>query len=127
MITSITTERVMPGRMSWPSGCVINLPSRLHDPGIRRCAFGDATLRVDQPGFAGALLARGLLGQYVRQQRDRFDVDALPADVRHGDNGNSFRRKLLEALQIIAARGDDQRRPGICRPETENPVAPHRG
>ena len=85
------------------------------DPGIRRGTFGDAALRIDQPGFARAAVARGLLGQHIRQQRDRFDVDALPADIGHGDDGDALFRQLLEPRAIVAARGHDQGRLRVRR------------
>ena len=52
------------------------------DPGVGRGPFGDPVVLVDIPGFARALLARGLLGENVGKKRDGFDVDALPAIVR---------------------------------------------
>ena len=91
--------RVMPGRMSWSERMRDQLAVAADDPGIRRGAFGDAALRVDEPGLARALLARGLLGQHIRQQRDRFDVDALPADVGHGDDGDAVGGQLLETCR----------------------------
>src|SRR5262249_8066455 len=84
-----------------------------HDPGVRRCTLGHVTVRVDKPGLTSALLACGLFRQYIRQQRDRFDVDALPANIGHGNNRYSFRRDLLKTFTVGAARGDDERRSRI--------------
>ena len=78
--------------------------------------------RVDQPGLACALLARRLLGQHVGQQRHRLDIDAAPADVGHGDDGNALRREVFKPGEIVAARGDHQRRLGAGRRKSK--IAP---
>ena len=78
------------GRMPWSACRVTTSPSRGDDPGVGRRAFGDEAVAVDEPGLAGALLARRLLGEHVGQQRHRLDVDALPAVVGHGDDRDAF-------------------------------------
>src|SRR5215510_6616133 len=58
---------------------------------------------IDEPRLLGAPLARGLFGQDVGQERDRLDVDALPAIVGQRDDGEAFRGSSLVALEVEIA------------------------
>ena len=65
------------------------------DPGIGRGALGDEAVAVDEPRLERPGLPRLLLGEHVRQQRHRLDVDALPAVVGDGDDRDALRRPRL--------------------------------
>src|SRR5262249_28397289 len=64
------------------------------------------TVVVDEPCLFRALLARRLFRQHVGQQRDRLDIDALPAIVRNGDDGYAFGGGPLVRRDIEAMSGD---------------------
>ena len=83
---SSTARRVTPLRIALSAARVTTVVVGGHDPGVGRGAFGDPPVAVDLPGFVGAGLARLLLAEHVGDQRDRFDVAALPADIRDGDD-----------------------------------------
>src|SRR5271166_5777886 len=53
------------------------------DEGRRRTPFGDEAV-LDHPNLGRAHLDRGLFGEDLGEQRDRFDIAAGPARVRHG-------------------------------------------
>ena len=91
---------------------VTTLPSRVHDPGIGRGAFGDKAVLVHQPGFEGARALRRRLGQKVGQQLRRLDVAAAPALVGLGDRPRCpCRGAASMRCRIERARRHDQRRP----------------
>ena len=70
---------------------------------------------IDEPRLLRALLPRRLFCQHVGQQRDRFDIDTLPAIVGHGDNGNAVGGNALIARNIDAVSGDHHARAGPRR------------
>jgi hypothetical protein len=67
---------------------------------------------VHEPGLASTLLARCLLAEYVRQQRNRLDIDASPALVRHSHHCDAVGSYFLAGGGIDAARCHDQARSG---------------
>ena len=66
--------------------------SRVDDPRVRRRPFGNHSVRVDEPSFIGAVLPGKLTREDVGQQRNRLDIDPLPAQVRRGDDADPFAR-----------------------------------
>ena len=70
---------------------------------------------IDEPRLLRALFPRRLFCQHVGQQRDRFDIDTLPAIVGHGDNGNAVGGNALIARNIDAVSGDYYARAGARR------------
>ncbi len=82
-------------------------PVALDDPGVRRGTFCHHARVVDLPGLVDVAAHRLVLGEDVRQQRDRLDVGPLPADVGHGDHRNPFVGQLARRHPERAHRHDD--------------------
>ena len=72
-------------------------------------AAGRRVVAIDLPGLIGAGLASLLLAEHIRQQRDRFDVAALPADVGDRDDGDAGAPEARIG-RPRAARGDHEHR-----------------
>src|SRR5262245_33450781 len=83
-----------------------NLSLPRDDPRITRRALGDVSVAIDEPRLFSSLLTRRLFRQNVGQQRNRFDVDAPPTVIGHGDDGHSFGRDSLVRKGVEAVRGD---------------------
>ena len=75
------------------------------------------TVTVDEPCLLGAALARRLFRQHVGQQRNRFDIDPLPAIVGHGNYGDAVGGGSLVAGGIEIAGGHHHAGPGFRRRE----------
>ena len=74
---------------------------RVHNPEAGRGPFGHHAGRlIKQHSFNGALFARRLTRQAIRQQIDGFDIAARPAEVWHGNGCRP------PAIHIGRIRGD---------------------
>src|SRR3954447_1307979 len=82
------------------------------DPGIARRALRHQPVTTHEPSLARTRLACGLLGEHIRKQRDRLDVDTRPAILRHRNDSYAFRREALVAGDVEGARGDHDARGG---------------
>ena len=82
-ISSSNVVRVTPGKISTPNLRVMTAPEASTIQALLEAPSVTKPVLVDEPGFARAVLARGLLGEAGRQQHHRLDVATLPADVGH--------------------------------------------
>ena len=109
---SRTTARVTPGE----DEVVRRVRPQLaveHADDVRVRSFRhDAVAHHDR--FDRAALGRGLLRQHVRQQLDRLDVAAQPANVGHGDALGATLAGVFRRDEPVHRRVD-RRRHGVRR------------
>ena len=105
-----TTARVMPSSICASVGAVKSVPSSVTIQALLDAPSLTKPSRIDEPGLMGAGLDRRLLGKDVGQQRHGLDVDACPAGLRHGDDGDPLLRSAPRR-RVESSSGDNQRRP----------------